>query len=353
MWEQKLMFPLDGVSEAEPLLIEMFDRDFRAKEFLGQVMMTVGKALEIAEDPSVAQQYWFALSKKRSSDIVGGHLCLGFEVLDAVAYTHLAEELEAQMDQEQIISAYSSKALRVQLQGINGLRASGLMGSIAHNSSGANQQQPNGTPSKRQVPKRLALFIKYGKFIVEKPLPPFSAEEIASSDDESSFELAVNEEVLLPLATALKAPPLAPHSRDELYDVKIAIKACDNNRTIAKTQIPIWDIPVATDSTSKQAPADSSIPAATAATDLTNAADVSFPDAPLSARSAQDNGAWLSKLGGLAAVKTQGLRVSADGPACSSSAPSTPREMAAAGPGGHNGQEQAQRFLQLCLCDQS
>lgn len=33
----RLLFPLDGFSEDEPLLVELFDQDFRAKEFLGQV----------------------------------------------------------------------------------------------------------------------------------------------------------------------------------------------------------------------------------------------------------------------------------------------------------------------------
>lgn len=33
----RLVFPIGGMAEAEPLLVELFDRDFRAKEFLGQV----------------------------------------------------------------------------------------------------------------------------------------------------------------------------------------------------------------------------------------------------------------------------------------------------------------------------
>jgi hypothetical protein len=33
----RLVFPVDGLSEAEALRIEMFDKDFNSKEFLGQV----------------------------------------------------------------------------------------------------------------------------------------------------------------------------------------------------------------------------------------------------------------------------------------------------------------------------
>lgn len=42
-------------------------------------MMTLGKALEIESDESQRNSYWLVLSKKRSTDIVGGELCLGFE----------------------------------------------------------------------------------------------------------------------------------------------------------------------------------------------------------------------------------------------------------------------------------
>jgi len=33
----RLVFPIDGLSEGEPLLMELFDKDFNSKEFLGQV----------------------------------------------------------------------------------------------------------------------------------------------------------------------------------------------------------------------------------------------------------------------------------------------------------------------------
>lgn len=45
-----------------------------------QVMMTLGKALDIEADSAQRNSYWFVLSKKRSTDVVGGELCLGFEV---------------------------------------------------------------------------------------------------------------------------------------------------------------------------------------------------------------------------------------------------------------------------------
>lgn len=33
----RLVYPMEGLSEGEPLLVELFDKDFNSKEFLGQV----------------------------------------------------------------------------------------------------------------------------------------------------------------------------------------------------------------------------------------------------------------------------------------------------------------------------
>jgi hypothetical protein len=54
-------------------------------------MMTLGKALDIAADEAQRGSYWLVLSKKRSTDIVGGELCLGFEttLLDQQQYTQV------------------------------------------------------------------------------------------------------------------------------------------------------------------------------------------------------------------------------------------------------------------------
>lgn len=43
--------------------------------------MTLGKVLDIAADEAQRGCYWLVLSKQRSTDIVGGELCLGFEVM--------------------------------------------------------------------------------------------------------------------------------------------------------------------------------------------------------------------------------------------------------------------------------
>lgn len=130
----------------------------------------------------------FALSKKRSTDIVGGELSLGFEVMDAVTYAlvsahdrtaaqqqcrgscrtshrmhgccplhQVCADVEAEADADHIASSFAGKALRVQLKGINGLRASGLLTS-------------------RVAPKGLSLLIKVGRCLVEKPLPQLGAE---------------------------------------------------------------------------------------------------------------------------------------------------------------------------------
>jgi len=89
--------------------------------------MTLGKALQIAQDAATGRAYWFHLSKKRSTDIVGGELCLGFEVLeDGCKHAEVATQIEAQMDPEHIVASLSRRALHVQLHGLNGLRANNL-----------------------------------------------------------------------------------------------------------------------------------------------------------------------------------------------------------------------------------
>lgn len=55
-----------------------------------QVVMTLGKAIEIANDAALGRNYWFGLSKRSSTDIVGGELCLGFRVLDALSYVNVS-----------------------------------------------------------------------------------------------------------------------------------------------------------------------------------------------------------------------------------------------------------------------
>jgi hypothetical protein len=51
-------------------------------------MMTLGKALDIAADEAVAINFWFALSKRRSTDIVGGELCLGVATASMTPQQH-------------------------------------------------------------------------------------------------------------------------------------------------------------------------------------------------------------------------------------------------------------------------
>ncbi|KAI8470119.1 MAG: hypothetical protein J3K34DRAFT_459010 [Monoraphidium minutum] len=244
MWQQRLMFPLESLDEGEPLLVELWDKDFAGIEFLGQVIMTLGKALEIAQDPATGRAYWFPLAKKRSTDVVGGHLCLGFEVMDAIAYMQAAAEVEAEMDPEAIMAALGSRALHVQLHGLNGLRANnmalGVQGGGAAPAGAAASPRGGGAAGgggcgKAKVgPRAKSLYIRFGRFCLEKPLPE-------DFDEGGEFEVAINEEVLIPLAPALRLGAIGARRKDELYDIKVYVKG--STHTIAKTQIPIWDVP--------------------------------------------------------------------------------------------------------------
>lgn len=72
-------------------------------------------------------------------------------------------DLEAQLNAEALATTYSSRALHIQLKGLNGLAASGLFGDSTDKpfEHGLHQQQ-----------QHLSLFIKYGRVILEKRLPP-------------------------------------------------------------------------------------------------------------------------------------------------------------------------------------
>lgn len=69
--QMRRLLRLTHLPRATPCLFVCLDR---------QVMMTSGKALDIAADEAQRSCYWLVLSKQRSTDIVGGELCLGFEV---------------------------------------------------------------------------------------------------------------------------------------------------------------------------------------------------------------------------------------------------------------------------------
>ena len=73
----------------------------------------------------------------------------------------LTEEVNNQLEVDHIATSLAGKALHVQLKGLNGLRASGLLGSSREGEA---------------VPTGLSLFIKYGRLMMEKPLPPLPPE---------------------------------------------------------------------------------------------------------------------------------------------------------------------------------
>lgn len=77
----------------------------------------------------------------------------------------ICREVDDQMDPEHITDTYSCRALHVQLQGINGLRASGLLqGNSSNGSTGFGSRHTRGA-------KAMSLYIRIGRFWVEKPLP--------------------------------------------------------------------------------------------------------------------------------------------------------------------------------------
>jgi hypothetical protein len=290
---RRLLFPLDSLAEGLPLLVEVWDKDFGGAQFLGQVLMTLGKALEIAEDAAAGRAYWcarssgvagwsklrpsaggvptgwacfpplgstaaadggrciaaptpdrFPLAKKRSADAVAGELCLGFEVLDAISFAEVrgseplswvcasrgerraeqlgmaarlanntsipawgpsapwqaVAEVEAESDPALLAPSLARCALHLQLHGLSGLVANGLvLGSAPAATAAGHAAEPQqvaaaaaaGSPAQSPrpgngpsgggagkvggravaAPRARTLLICYGRFCLERPMP--------------------------------------------------------------------------------------------------------------------------------------------------------------------------------------
>jgi Ca2+-dependent lipid-binding protein len=69
MWEQSMALPLNGIPDAQPLVVELYDKDFRGKEFLGQVLMTLGKARNIAQQAALGESYWCVIVSRAASAV--------------------------------------------------------------------------------------------------------------------------------------------------------------------------------------------------------------------------------------------------------------------------------------------
>jgi hypothetical protein len=78
----------------------------------------------------------------------------------------VASEVEAQMDPEAIASTLRRCALHVRLHGVNGLRANNLLAAPA-----APAARGAGGSRAKQGQRARSLFIRFGRFCLEKPLP--------------------------------------------------------------------------------------------------------------------------------------------------------------------------------------
>ena len=354
----RLLFPLAALSEGEPLVAEALDRsDFGAPEFLGHVVMTLGKALELARGGGIGAAgstpaagalggagaapgasnncCWFAVAKRRAGEPVGGDLCLGFQELDGVEYAQAAAEVDAAADAAALAAALAPRALHVRLHGLAGLLANGLLlrapaapAAVAAASAGGDAEAlatataastPRGggrragarggsaaaaaAATAALIAKPKTLVIRVGRVTVEKPLPMQqqllavadaaapAAPSLLSAPEAAALDLVIGEGVVIPLAAA--ANPGSPRWRDEvcaprtwgaaaarltrlrfsrhrplllpihgpslssfrhahtqtnhtqLQDVRLYLKC--GAQTLAKTQIPLLDVPISAD----------------------------------------------------------------------------------------------------------
>lgn len=78
------------------------------------------------------------------------------------------------MDSDAIAKMLADRSLHIQLKGINGLLASGLINDST--TAAAQQQQGKQRRPMSASAKGLSLFVKFGHMTVEKPLPELAPE---------------------------------------------------------------------------------------------------------------------------------------------------------------------------------
>ena len=254
--QHSLFLPIAAEAGAgEPLLVELWHKGaFAGQQFLGQAVTTLGEALRLANAAAEAAGgtgaaaaavalpplncCWLPLCKRRAADAVAGEVCLSFEALTAATAARAAAEADAAMDPEAIAAALPRRALHVRLHGLSGLRANGLCG------GGGSAAPAPAARGARPPPRARVLHIRFGRLCLEKPLLPLlgGGDGDGTGDGSGSgsgdgggaaFELPIGEEVLIPLARALRPGAAAAlMRRDGLLDVKICVRGASH--TIAK-----------------------------------------------------------------------------------------------------------------------
>ncbi|KAG2490471.1 hypothetical protein HYH03_011101 [Edaphochlamys debaryana] len=210
-WEECLPFPLDDVTEDTSILLRVYDKDIgHFNSFVGQVSLPIPSVL--SSIPDLGQEVVYRLplqdrtgaAKKRA----GGELMFGVSILEKQQYHEMMAVIKGIQDPDKIHSKLGSYRLHLKIHSVRGLI---------------------GKDSFRD----LAMEVKLCCFEARIPLRSAMVEGEISPDD---LELAI------PLGAAFQeGGAIKGKDRLQFGDVRIDLYA--GKGRLAKTQVPIWDVP--------------------------------------------------------------------------------------------------------------
>ncbi|GFR45637.1 hypothetical protein Agub_g7045, partial [Astrephomene gubernaculifera] len=218
MWEECLPFPLDYVTEDTSVTLRMFDKDIgHFNSFVGQVSKPIPELLAGITELGQETPYRMPLQDRSGTPRKRGELVFGVSILGKQQYKEMRAVITAIQDPEQVYDQLAPYRLHLKL---HGLRELGGLGGLSQG------QQAAG----------LAVEISLCCFEARRALrcPVFGGEA-----DPEGFEVEV------PLADAFEEQRGGAagrgRNRAQFGDIKIDL-VCGKTR-LAKTQIPIWDVP--------------------------------------------------------------------------------------------------------------
>ncbi|GLI59325.1 hypothetical protein VaNZ11_001182 [Volvox africanus] len=212
MWEECLPFPLDHVTEDTILILRVLDKDIgHFNSFLGTVSMPIKEALSAVRKLDHETLYRRSLRDRQNSALTRGELVFGVAVVAKQEYKEMRGFMLSIQDPDTVHKSLGGHCLHVKLQCLKEL--SGISPSL-------------------QTP--LVMEVTVCSFVVRKQL---DGQLVGGELDP---EGAV---VIVPLGPAFKdGDTLKGKNRAQFGEVKVEILA--GRTRLAKTQVPIWDVPV-------------------------------------------------------------------------------------------------------------
>ncbi|GIL68243.1 hypothetical protein Vafri_21494 [Volvox africanus] len=212
MWEECLPFPLDHVTEDTILNLRVMDKDIgHFNSFLGTVSLPIKEALAAARKLQHETLYRRSLLDKQNSAPTRGELVFGVAVVAKHEYKEMRGFMLSIQDPDTVHKSLGGHCLHVKLQSLKEL--SGISPGL-------------------QTP--LVMEVTVCSFVIRKQL---DGQLVGGELDPEGAE------VVVPLGPAFKdGDTLKGKNRAQFGEVKVEILA--GKTRLAKTQVPIWDVPV-------------------------------------------------------------------------------------------------------------